>query len=161
VTQDSLVHVRQPDDLSMRGLADTVSELRGSLRRGIRATYPWEVLPAAQVEILQRLAQQPQLRVNELAAQLRLAPNTVSTLTRQMAGVGLLTAQEDPLDGRVRRLSLSEGGRSQLEAWQQAQEEMLAGAVCQLDRADRDAIIAAIPALFRLVRVLEGQDAQK
>ncbi len=142
----------------MRGLADTVSDLRGSLRRGIRTTYPWEVLPAAQIEILQRVSQQPALRVNELAAQLRLAPNTVSTLTRQMVAVGLLSVQEDPADGRVRRLSLSDGGRDQLEGWQRAQEEMLAAAVSLLEGADRTAIIAAIPALTRLVRALDGLD---
>ncbi len=142
----------------MRGLADTVSDLRGSLRRGIRTTYPWEVLPAAQIEILQRVSQQPGLRVNELAAQLRLAPNTVSTLTRQMTGVGLLTVREDPVDGRVRRLSLSDRGREQLDGWQQAQEEMLAAAVSRLEDTDRSAIIAAIPALGRLVRALDGVD---
>ncbi len=143
----------------MRGLADTVSDLRGSLRRGIRATYPWEVLPAAQVEILQRLALQPGLRVNELASALRLAPNTVSTLTRQMSSAGLLSTGEDPADGRVRRLSLSRAGREQLDAWQQAQEDLLTGAVRRLPDPDRTAIIAAIPALIRLVQALEnGED---
>ena len=142
----------------MRDLADTVSDLRASLRRGIRLTYSWEVLPAAQVEILQRLSVTPSLRVNDLAAALRLAPNTVSTLTRQMSTAGLLDTREDPADGRVRRLSLSRAGREQLDAWQQAQEDLLAAAMTRLPDADRSAIIAAISALTRLVRVLEDDD---
>ena len=142
----------------MRELAETVSELRGSLRRGIRTTYPWEVLPAAQVEILQRLAMTPGLRVNDLAVALRLAPNTVSTLTRQMSSTGLLDTSEDPADGRVRRLALSRAGSKQLGAWQRAQEGLLAAAMSRLTSTDRTAIIAAIPALTRLVRVLEDDD---
>jgi DNA-binding MarR family transcriptional regulator len=142
----------------MRELADTVSDLRASLRRGIRTTYPWEVLPAAQVEILQRLAVTPGLRINDLAVALRLAPNTVSTLTRQMSSAGLLDPSEDPADGRVRRLSLSKAGREQLGAWQQAQEDLLGAAMSGLPGADRTAIIAAIPALARLARVLQDDD---
>lgn len=139
----------------MRRLADTVSELRSSLRRGIRTTHPWEVLPAAQVEILQRLSQRPGVRVNDLATQLRLAPNTVSTLTKQMGAAGLLNTNDDPADGRIRRLSLTDVGREQLEAWQQAQEGLLTNAVDRLSDADRALIVDAIPALVRLVRTLD------
>ena len=44
--------------------ADVVNRLRRILRSSIRSKFPWERLPMAQVEILQRLAEEPGLRAS-------------------------------------------------------------------------------------------------
>ena len=64
----------------------------------------------AHVELLQCLADQPGLKVGEVARTLRLAPNTVSTLVAQLAAKGLLEADRDLSDGRARRLRPSSAG---------------------------------------------------
>jgi len=65
-------------------LAEIVTRLRRVLRASVRSEFPWERLPMAQVEILQRLAEEPGLRITDLASRHRLATNTVSNLVQQM-----------------------------------------------------------------------------
>lgn len=131
-------------------LADVVARLRRALRRGIRSDYPWESLPMTQVELLQQLAAQPGARVNDLAADLRLAPNTVSTLVAQLTGKGLLERAADPADRRSRRVSATTAGLEQL----QAQQRMLTDALERIEPADRAAVLLALPALERLTQAL-------
>jgi len=71
-------------------LTDIVTRLRRVLRASIRSDYPWEKLPMAQIEILQRLHAEPGLRVNDLAERHRLANNTVSVLVQQLVVAGLV-----------------------------------------------------------------------
>ncbi len=143
------------NDAGADQLADVVARLRRALRRGIRGDHPWELLPMAQVELLQQLAAHPASRVSDLAADLRLAPNTVSTLVAQLTEQGLLARVADPADGRSRRLSLTRAGGQQLQAWQQAQQRMLADALSSIAAADQRAVLAALPALERLTRALD------
>ena len=82
-------------------LADVVNRLRRVLRSSIRSEFPWERLPMAQVEILQRLAEEPGLRVTELAARQKLAINTVSNVIQQMVLAGSVQRREDPRDRRA------------------------------------------------------------
>jgi DNA-binding MarR family transcriptional regulator len=139
-------------------LTDIVTRLRRVLRASIRSDYPWESLPMAQVEILQRLRDEPALRVNDLAVRHRLANNTVSTLIQQLVVAGLVTRTEDPDDRRAVRLRLSGAGLNMLTAWQQAHEQRLEKAMDHLTATDRTVVLAALPALSRLVDQLETDD---
>ena len=147
---------RQPDPWL---LTDLITRLRRVLRASIRADYPWETLPMAQVEILQRLADEPNLRVSELAERHRLARNTVSTLIHQMVTSGLVSRHADERDRRAATLNLTALGRTQLAGWQQAHTERLARALTRLAAAERSAIGSAMPALARLVEELESEAA--
>ena len=109
-------------------LTDVVTRLRRALRSSIRTDYPWESLPMAQVELLQTLAAAP-LRVGELAARQRLAPNTVSGLVGKLLEAGFVDRQADPGDRRTARIALTEAGQQQLLDWQQAHERRIANAL--------------------------------
>lgn len=139
-------------------LTDIVTRLRRVLRASIRSDYPWESLPMAQVEILQRLREEPGLRVNDLAVRHRLANNTVSTLIQQMVVADLVARTEDPNDRRAVRLHLSTAGLTMLTAWQHAHEQRLEIAMDHLTPTDRTAILTVLPALSRLVDQLETDD---
>ncbi len=139
-------------------LTDIVNRLRRVLRASIRSDYPWESLPMAQVELLQRLREEPNLRVNDLATRHRLANNTVSVLVHQLVQADLVTRTEDPVDRRAVRLRLTSDGLGMLTAWQHAHEQRLEHAMDLLDRTDRTAVLAALPALSRLVDQLETDD---
>src|SRR5689334_4324217 len=65
-------------------LAEVVTRLRRALRASVRSEFAWERLPMAQIELMQRLADEPQLRVKDLAERHRLATNTVSQLVQQL-----------------------------------------------------------------------------
>ncbi|MEY9943381.1 MarR family winged helix-turn-helix transcriptional regulator [Kitasatospora sp. GAS1066B] len=139
-------------------LTDVVTRLRRALRSSIRTDYPWESLPMAQVELLQTLAAAP-LRVGELAARQRLAPNTVSGLVGKLLDAGFVDRQADPGDRRTARIALTEAGHQQLEDWQRAHERRIAGALATLSPADHDAVMAALPGLDRLAQALAGAAA--
>lgn len=132
-------------------LTDVVARLRRVLRTSIRADYPWEALPMAQVELLQSLAESAPARVGDLATRLRLAPSTVSGLISQMMAAGLVERGTDRNDRRVAVVELSADGRQQLVGWHAAHRDRIAVALGELEPGDRAAIDAALPALSRLV----------
>ncbi|MGN6606579.1 MAG: MarR family winged helix-turn-helix transcriptional regulator [Jatrophihabitans sp.] len=138
-------------------LAEIVTRLRRTLRSSVRSEIPWERLPMAQVELLQRLADEPGLRLGDLAARHRLAANTVSTLVQQMVQGGLVERGADPADRRATVLTLTDAGREHLQHWLEANSRRIAGALDALPAADRRAIGNALPALLRLVERLEEQ----
>lgn len=138
-------------------LTDVVARLRRVLRTSIRADYPWESLPMAQVELLQSLAEVAPARVGDLATRLRLAPSTVSGLISQMMATGLVERGTDPADRRVAVVELSEQGRSQLADWNAAHRERIAAALGELGPRERAAIDAALPSLAQLVDRLAEQ----
>lgn len=109
----------------------------------------------AQVEILQRLAEEPGLRVTELAARQKLAINTVSNVIQQMVLAGLVDRRADQHDRRAVTVHLTDLGQEQLQGWLQANGRRLDAAFSDLDEKDRTAILAALPSLSRLVESME------
>lgn len=143
------------DAVDAWALTEVVTRLRRVLRASIRTEYPWESLPMAQVEILQRLKEEPDLRLNDLAARHRLANNTVSTLVQHSVVAGLVERTPDPNDRRAVRLALTAAGAQMLAEWQAAHERRLGEALTGLSAPDRKAISASLPGLSRLVDQLE------
>jgi DNA-binding MarR family transcriptional regulator len=140
-------------------LTDVVTRLRRVLRSSIRSDYPWETLPMAQVEILQRLRTEPGLRVNDLAIRHRLATNTVSALVQQLVAAGLVARTPDPADRRAVHVHLTAEGEQTLTGWQDAHARRLDAALSRLAPEQRSAVINALPALSQLVDELEAADS--
>jgi len=131
---------------------------RGSFRASVRSEFPWERLPMAQVEILQRLAEEPGLRITDLASRHRLATNTVSNLVQQMVLAGLVERRDDVRDRRAVTLQLTAAGADVLARWLHANNRRLDAALADLSVKDRGAIATALPSLSRLVQRLETSD---
>ena len=112
----------------------------------------------AQVEILQRLAEEPGLRVTELATRHRLATNTVSNLIQQMVLAGLVVRTVDPRDRRAVAVQLTDVGAQHLRGWLAANSRRLEVALHDLSPANRQAILDALPSLALLVDRLERGD---
>jgi DNA-binding MarR family transcriptional regulator len=144
------------DPAQVQRLTDVVTRLRRALRSSIRTDYPWESLPMAQVELLQTLAAEP-LRVGELAARQRLAPNTVSGLIGKLLDSGFVDRQADPGDRRTARIALTEAGHRQLADWQRAHERRMAVALNAIPAEDSDAIIRALGGLEQLASALGSE----
>jgi DNA-binding MarR family transcriptional regulator len=144
-------------DRDARRLTEVVTRLRRVLRSSIRADYPWESLPMAQIELLQTLAETDGARVGELAALLRLAPNSVSTLVMQLTDAGLASRGVDPADRRAARLSITDAGRERLEGWEQAHVRRISAALRTLTPDERERVAAALPALNALVDALDDR----
>jgi DNA-binding MarR family transcriptional regulator len=111
----------------------------------------------AQIELLQTLAERDGARVGELAALLRLAPNSVSTLVQQLTEAGLARRGVDPADRRAARVSITDAGRDRLAGWERAHETRISAALSSLSPDDRARVAAALPALSALVDALDDR----
>jgi DNA-binding MarR family transcriptional regulator len=138
-------------------LVSAVTHLRRVLRRRIRREWPYEPLARNQIDLLRLVSERPGVGVAEAAAFLALAPNTVSTLVNELRGMALLERSSDDVDRRVARLTLSEAGRTRLAAWRDRRGELLSTALAKLSGKDRAALAGSLPALARLIAVLEAQ----
>jgi DNA-binding MarR family transcriptional regulator len=135
-----------------------ITRLRRVLRAAIRSEYPWETLPMAQVELLQRLAEEPGLRVRDLADRHRLAPNTISNLIQQMVTDGLVSRSPDEADRRAVTVELTPAGHRSLDGWLDAHARRFHAALAALSTADQRAIGRALAPLSRLVAELEAHE---
>ena len=144
------------DPAQVQRLTDVVTQLRRALRSSIRTEYPWESLPMAQVELLQTLATGP-MRVGELAARQRLAPNTVSGLIGKLLESGFVDRQADPGDRRTARIALTAAGHRQLLDWMRAHERRMATALSRLSAEDNAAVMDALGGLERLALALAAE----
>jgi DNA-binding MarR family transcriptional regulator len=138
------------------GLVSVIGPLRRLLRRRVQDDWPVEPLPPAQVDLVRLVHQQPGIGVADAAARLRLAPNTVSTLVRQLVGADLLRRERDPDDRRSARLSLTTAAEVRLAAWRARRAAAARGALERLSDSDRADLAAAIPALERLIEQLDS-----
>jgi DNA-binding MarR family transcriptional regulator len=124
-----------------------------ALRRGTRlAGRPAELseLTGAQLDLLRLVRRRPGVSVADAAAELRLAPNTVSTLVRRLKDAGLLLRHADRTDRRVARLELSPETAREVERFRDRRIALLASAIAELPPAERRRLEAASPILGRL-----------
>jgi DNA-binding MarR family transcriptional regulator len=136
-------------------LMRVVGQLRRSVRRRVRQDWPHAPLPETHLELLRLVGERPGLRVQEAAAALRLAPNTVSTLVNRLVAARLLERRRDRRDGRAARLHLTRAAVQRIAAWRDRRQALVAQALGTLATADREAIAGALPALRRLADALE------
>ncbi|WP_411144286.1 MarR family transcriptional regulator [Streptomyces sp. x-80] len=67
---------------------------------------------------------------------------------------GVVVREPDPEDGRASVIHMSTAGVAQLDAWARAQERRFTSAPGALGPQDREAVRAALPALFTLAEHL-------
>jgi DNA-binding MarR family transcriptional regulator len=142
------------DGADLLGAADELLVAMAAIRRAgrQRGGRPRELaaLTSAQLELVRLLRRQPGLCVAEAAQELHLAPNTVSTLVRELAAEGVVERRVDEADRRVARLDLVPEMRRKLERWRDERVLTLASAIDQLPRSDRRALLRALPLLDAL-----------
>jgi len=136
------------------GAADALLGAMAAIRRAgrQRGGRPRELaaLTSAQLELVRVLRRRPGLCVAEAAQDLRLAPNTVSTLVRELVEAGVVERRVDDADRRVARLDLVAEMRRKLERWRDERVVTLASAIGRLPGGDRRALLHALPLLDSL-----------
>ncbi|MGN6243970.1 MAG: MarR family winged helix-turn-helix transcriptional regulator [Motilibacteraceae bacterium] len=147
--------VEPTGDAPEPALADVVARLRRALRRAARAAVPEQPYSVAQLELLSAVAEHPGARAGDVAAALRLAPSTLSTLVQALERSGALR-RDSGSDRRTVLLALTAEGRRGLETWRGTNERLLATALAGLGDADRAALVAALPALDALVTQVDA-----
>lgn len=137
-------------------LLAALGAIRRVARRAVRSSAHAGALPSARSELLGLIARRPGVSVAEAAQELRLAPNSVSTMVSQLAADGLLARGRAAADGRTVRLTVTGEGAARVAQWRDIRAELAGRAIERLPAADRRAIAAAVPALTRLAEEMEA-----
>lgn len=136
-------------------LVDHIGALRRSIRKASGPSWPPRALTNAQIDLVRVVRGQPDISVAEAAAELRLAPNTVSTLVSQLTEAGLVTRAPDEKDRRVARLRLTESATERFRAWSDERHHVVTEAIASLPAARRRNLARALPVLLDLADRLE------
>jgi DNA-binding MarR family transcriptional regulator len=142
-------------DETASGLLAVLGPLQRVLRKRAREDWPLEPLATAQVDLLRAVRIRSGITVGEAAAELRIAPNTASTLAQQLVAAGLVAREPDPDDRRAVRLALTPAAEQRMAAWRDRRQQVLDGALERLSPADRAAVAAAVGPLRELLEALE------
>lgn len=137
------------------GLADVVAQLRRAMRRAARTADPANTLSVAQLELLSCLADNPGARPGQLARQLRLAPNSVTTLLNGLQTRGLVTRASGSDDRRTVAVSLTLPGAHAVQHWQATNAAILRTAAAGLHPGWQHLLTAARPALRELATAID------
>jgi len=136
-------------------LLAAIGAIRRVARRAVRSAVDAQALPPARSELLRLAARRPGIGVAEAAQELRLAPNSVSTMVSQLADDGLLRRGRDEADGRSVRLTVTAAGAARIDQWRDMRADLAGRALETLPPADRRALKDALPALSRLAEQME------
>jgi DNA-binding MarR family transcriptional regulator len=136
-------------------LLEATGLVRRTIRRALRQTAAPEPLPPTHCELLRLAESRPGITVAEAAQELRLAPNTVSTLVGKLTSGGLLSRSRGTTDGRTALLTVTASARQRLAERRDLGAELAGQALGRLSQADRQALAAAVPALIRLAEEME------
>jgi DNA-binding MarR family transcriptional regulator len=140
-------------------LVDTLLPTLGAVRRTLRrvggSAFADDALTAAQREVVLWVGRRPGCAVSEVARDLGLAANTVSTIVSRLAALGLMVRTTDPDDRRVGRLSLSPSAQARADAVRHARRVVLGVALDALDPEQVTQIRAGVGALVALVAQLD------
>ena len=136
-------------------LSDVVARLRRAMRRAARAIDVTSTLSVAQLELLSCLAENPRARPSQLARELRLAPNSVTTLVNGLSKQDMITRSDGGRDRRTVSLTLTAAGTEAVRTWHTTNAEILGAALDDLHPGWQHLLTAALPALRELVRAID------
>lgn len=112
----------------------------------------------AHVEILQRVSEEPGLRINDIAERHRMSKNSVSVVVQQMVVKGLVERISDADDRRAVKVNVTDTGAEILSRWREATNARVDLALAQLSEDQQADIRAALPALLAFVEHLESSE---
>ena len=137
------------------GLAEGIARLRRAMRRGARVADPDNPLAVAQLELLSALTEHPGVRPGQLARQLHMRPNSVTTIVNALTSRGMISRAAADGDRRAVELTATGTGRQAVHAWQATNAAVLNLALSTLPAPQQRALTAAVPALGALAQAID------
>jgi DNA-binding MarR family transcriptional regulator len=137
-------------------LASDLDTRLATIWRTLLRQSPREVSRTA-ISVLSRLRDYGPQRITVLAEAESVAQPTMTTLVNRLERDGQVTRAADPEDGRAALIALTDEGRDVLERFGEQRTQLLAGPMEALDRDQRAALEAALPALDQLIQNLKEQ----
>ena len=137
------------------GLAEGIARLRRALRRGARIADPGNTLAVAQLELLTALVEHPGARPGQLARQLNMRPNTVTTIVNALTSQGMVARVAAADDRRAIELTATDAGQEAVLSWQATNAAVLNLALSTLPPRQQRALAVAAPALDALAQAID------
>jgi DNA-binding MarR family transcriptional regulator len=138
--------------------AVTLRVLIARLSRRLRQTQAGAGLTPTQLSVLATVVRHGHLGLADLSKAEGINPTMLSRIVAKLSTQGLLTRRADPLDGRAALVSPTERGRRLQRRIQAERNDVLGQRLDALPRAQRQLLVAAIPALEALADSLLGSD---
>jgi DNA-binding MarR family transcriptional regulator len=139
--------------------ADRLLRVMASIRRSgrLQAGRPVELssMTGSQLDLVRLVLRRPGVSINQAAEELRLAPNTVSTLVRQLTDGRLMTRRSDPDDRRVARLVLTLSMQRKVAEFLDRRVALLDAALTELSPGMRRRLPELIVVLEQIGEVLQ------
>lgn len=142
------------DELA-QALLDAMAAIRRTARRVAGGPPALTTLTASQHELVRIVRRRPGISVADAAEELRLAPNTVSTLVGRLIEAGVIARTPDRDDRRVARLSLDPDGGQSVAAWYDRSAEAVASALARISPDGRRRLRLAQEVLVAVAGLLE------
>ncbi|MGH8961933.1 MAG: MarR family winged helix-turn-helix transcriptional regulator [Jatrophihabitantaceae bacterium] len=116
----------------------------------MRRQAPTQV-SSSTVTTLDTLQNEGPLRISDLAGREAISQPGMTTLVNRLEAAGHAERVADPTDGRATLVRITGAGRRLLAERHQVRSAALLAELDRLDTADRDALLAALPAVERLI----------
>jgi DNA-binding MarR family transcriptional regulator len=113
---------------------------------------PLHLFAVGQVRVMRALFESGPLSASEVGETLRLSPSSVTQIAGRLIKSGLVEKQHDPRDGRLRMLSLTSEGRTQMAARQLRRAEAAAQVLQTLPTSSRALLIDCLTELTEAPR---------
>jgi len=127
-------------------LADAIDRLTMWLRRQVPTA-----VSSSTITTLDALAVHGPLRISDLAEREAISQPGMTSLVNRLEAAGQAERIPDPTDGRAALVRITEAGRALLTQRHAARALVLERELRDLDDADRAALVAAVPAIRRLI----------
>lgn len=110
-------------------------------------------LTPSQLSALSTLERRGPMRIGQLAEREQISKSSVTRLAGRLEALGLVERRPDTSDGRSWRVDLTGQGRELLATSSQRADAYLARQVAALTPDDQQRLLAALPALERLLEI--------
>ncbi|MBB5915387.1 DNA-binding MarR family transcriptional regulator [Nocardia transvalensis] len=136
------------------GLLSSFGRFRRQVARIAGRSFDRTGVSAGQAEFLRLVGRNPGISVKAAAAELGLAPNSVSTLVTALAKAELLIRESDPGDRRVMRLSLPAAVQRTVDETRRRRHGLVGAALAELTAAERDELVRGLAVVDKLTGIL-------
>jgi DNA-binding MarR family transcriptional regulator len=130
--------------------AALAADLRGVMGQLVRRLRRENLFPLHQASVLGRLDRCGSQSVSDLAAAERVRPQSMAQTVGDLEGEGLVDRKPDPDDRRRALVTITEAGKSRIEADRRAREGWLVKAFEEMPEADLAAIERTVEVLRRV-----------
>lgn len=151
---------RERDEAVFTAL-DALREINQELRISARAAEQRIGLSAAQLFVLQQLADAPAESLNDLAARTYTRHSSVSAVVSRLVERKLVGRASAPGDARRVQLTITPAGRALLAHAPEAAQSRLISGARRLPRAQLDALAAGLHALVREMHATSRVNASR